>query len=254
MRTGKHIKNILFRSIGLFVFLILWELAPRLGWVREIFLSPPSVVITALIEMLLDGSLMPHIVASLLRIFRGLLLAASVGVIMGLLFGYFRRVNQTLDLLFQFFRQISAFALFPVFILFFGLGEVSKTAIIFWASLWPILLNTSAGVRDVEPVLIRSVKSMGASKMYTFLNVILPGATPQIFTGIRLGGSYCVMAVVAAEMIGATSGLGYLVLYSQQIFKVPQMYAAIVALALLGIALNGMLGLLERFFSSWRKL
>ena len=236
------------------VFLLLWEAAPRLGWVREMYLSPPSVVIGALVKMLFDGGLTPHIFASLLRIFRGLLLASSVGVVLGLLVGYFRQINQALDLLFQSFRQISAFALFPVFILFFGLGEVSKTAIIFWASLWPVLLNTSAGVRDVEPILIRSVKSMGATKIYTFINVILPGATPQIFTGIRLGGSYCVMAVVAAEMIGATSGLGYLILYSQQIFRIPQMYASIIALALLGIALNELLQLLEGLFSSWRKL
>lgn len=254
MSKGKMITNILFRSFGLFVFLLLWEAAPRFGWVRQMFLSPPSIVISTLVKMLFDGSLIPHIFISLLRIFRGLLLASAAGVVLGLLLGYFGRVNQALDLLFQTFRQISAFALFPVFILFFGLGEISKTAIIFWASLWPILLNTSAGVRSVEPILIRSVKSMGAAKTYTFLNVVLPGATPQIFTGIRLGGSYCVMAVVAAEMIGATSGLGYLILYSQQSFKVPQMYAGIIALALLGIALNGLLQLLERVFSSWRKL
>jgi len=147
---------------------------------------------------------------------------------------------------------MSAFALFPVFILLFGLGETSKTIIIFWASLWPVLLNTAAGVRNVDKVLVRSAVSMGASRPYIFLRIILPAAAPEIFTGIRLGGSYCVMAVVAAEMIGATSGLGYLVIYSEQIFNIADMYGGIVCLAILGLGLNGILQGIEKFFTSWK--
>jgi NitT/TauT family transport system permease protein len=238
----------------LFIFIILWEAAPRLGWVRAVYLSPPTEVIKVLVQIILNGELAPHALISLKRIFLGLFFAATIGVILGLFIGYFKRIEQALDLLFQSFRQMSAFALFPVFILFFGLGELPKVIIIFWASLWTVLLNTISGVRDVDPVLIRSAKSMGAAKSYIFLHIILPATTPQIFTGIRLGGSYCVMAVVAAEMIGATSGLGYLVVYSQQTFKVAQMYASIVALAILGIALNWILQSLENFFSSWRRM
>jgi NitT/TauT family transport system permease protein len=237
----------------LFAFIILWEAAPRLGWVRAIYLSPPTEVVKTLVRITLNGELIPHALISLQRIFLGLFFAGSIGVILGLFIGYFKRIEQALDLLFQSFRQMSAFALFPVFILFFGLGELPKVIIIFWASLWPVLLNTISGVRDVDPVLIRSAKSMGATKSYIFLHIILPATTPQIFTGIRLGGSYCVMAVVAAEMIGATSGLGYLVVYSQQTFKVAQMYASIIALAILGITLNWVLQSFENFFSSWRK-
>ena len=246
-------KNLLYRCTGLFAFIILWEAAPRLGWVRAIYLSPPTEVVKALVKIILNGELAPHALISLKRIFLGLFFAATVGVILGLFIGYFKRIEQSLDLLFQSFRQMSAFALFPVFILFFGLGELPKVIIIFWASLWPVLLNTISGVRDVDQVLIRSAKSMGATKSYIFLHIILPATTPQIFTGIRLGGSYCVMAVVAAEMIGATSGLGYLVVYSQQTFKVAQMYASIVALAILGITLNWVLQSFENFFSSWRR-
>jgi len=254
VKTKFHsLNNLLYRCTGLFVFIILWEAAPRLGWVRAIYLSPPTEVIRALVRIILNGELAPHAIISLKRIFLGLFFASTIGVILGLFIGYFKRIEQALDLLFQSFRQMSAFALFPVFILFFGLGELPKVIIIFWASLWPVLLNTISGVRDVDPVLIRSAKSMGATKSYIFLHVILPATTPQIFTGIRLGGSYCVMAVVAAEMIGATSGLGYLVVYSQQTFKVAQMYGSIVALAILGITLNWLLQSFENFFSSWRR-
>jgi NitT/TauT family transport system permease protein len=246
-------KSFLYRCTGLFAFIILWEAAPRLGWVRAIYLSPPTEVVKALVRIILNGELAPHAIISLKRIFLGLFFASTIGVILGLFIGYFKRIEQSLDLLFQSFRQMSAFALFPVFILFFGLGELPKVIIIFWASLWPVLLNTISGVRDVDQVLIRSARSMGATKSYIFLHVILPATTPQIFTGIRLGGSYCVMAVVAAEMIGATSGLGYLVVYSQQTFKVAQMYGSIVALAILGITLNWILQSFENFFSSWRR-
>lgn len=240
------------RGAGLLLFMILWETAPRLGWVRATYLAPPSSVFRALWLLAWRGELIRHFSISLQRVLLGLLVSAAVGIILGLFIGYFRRVDRMLNLLFQAFRQMSAFALFPVFILLFGLGELSKTIIIFWASLWPVLLNTSSGVKNVDPVLIRSAKSMGASRFFIFLQIILPAAAPEIFTGIRLGGSYCVMAVVAAEMIGAVSGLGYLVLYSEETFNVPEMYAGILGLALLGIGLNYILHSAERFFTSWK--
>jgi NitT/TauT family transport system permease protein len=250
--TGAKIQDLLSRCSGLLLFIILWEAAPRLGWVRASYLSPPSRVFRALYLLALRGELAKHFSVSLRRVLVGLLVSAVTGVALGLFIGYFRRIDRILNLLFQAFRQMSAFALFPVFILLFGLGELSKTIIIFWASLWPVLLNTSSGVKNVDAVLIRSAKSMGASRLFIFLQIILPAAAPEIFTGIRLGGSYCVMAVVAAEMIGAVSGLGYLVLYSEETFNVPEMYAGIVGLAILGIALNYALHSAEKFFTSWK--
>jgi NitT/TauT family transport system permease protein len=245
-------KKWLFRSSGLIIFLILWEAAPRLGWVDRVYLQPFSEDFMALIKLVLNGKLFPHLFASLQRIGFGLLLATAIGISLGLLVGYFQRINEALDVLFQLFRQVSAFALFPVFILFFGFSEVSKVGIILWASLWPVLLNTSAGVHDVDSVLIRSVKSMGANKIYIFFRVILPATLPQIFTGIRLSGSYCVMAVVVAEMIGAKRGLGYLVFNSRESFLYPDMYAGIITLAIVGVALNFILVAIEKRFTSWR--
>ena len=247
------IKDIFIRSIGLIVFLILWEAAPRLGWLRATYIAPPSRVFYALHLLALRGDLTRHTLISLQRVALGLLVSSAVGVALGLFIGYFKSIDKILSLLLQSFRQMSAFALFPVFILLFGLGELSKTIIIFWASLWPVLLNTCSGVKNVDPVLIRSTKSMGASKLFIFIKVILPAAAPEIFTGIRLGGSYCVMAVVAAEMIGASSGLGYLVLYSEETFNVPEMYGGIVALAIMGIGLNWALQAAEKFFTSWKE-
>lgn len=241
------------RFLGLAVFLLLWEAAPRLGWVETTYLSPPSAVLETLISMTATGELVEHFLWSLQRVLIGLAISTVVGVFLGLFIGYFHSVEIYLDLLFQFFRQMSAFALFPVFILFFGLGELSKDIIIFWASLWPVLLNTINGVKNVDHLLIDSARSMGASEGFIFRKIILPAAAPDIFTGIRLGASYCVMAVVAAEMIGATAGLGYLVMYSQETFHVSAMYGSIVALAILGVGLNYILYIVQKRLISWKR-
>lgn len=245
--------NMFVHSIGLLLFLLLWEAAPRLGWASSTYLSPPTMVLKSLYLLMLSGELFKHFFISLQRVLLGLALSVAAGVLFGIFIGYFKNIERYLDLLFQSFRQMSAFALFPVFILLFGLGELSKTIIIFWASLWPVLLNTSAGVKHVDKVLVRSAQSMGASRFFIFRNIILPAASPEIFTGIRLGGSYCVMAVVAAEMIGATAGLGYLILYSQETFNIPAMYAGIISLAILGLGLNFALHSIERIFTCWKQ-
>ncbi|PLT47423.1 ABC transporter permease [Paenibacillus sp. FSL W8-1187] len=245
--------RIVERSAAIVAFLVLWELLPRLGVISEAYLSPFSVVAATVWELLSSGAAWEHGSASLSRSLSGLLLAAAGGIALGLLIGWFRRVEALLDPLLQLFRQISAFALLPVFILFLGIGEASKTAIILWASFWPILLNTVGGVRSADKLLIDSARSMGASQAYLFFRVILPSAAPSIFTGIRLGGANCITALVAAEMIGASAGLGFYTLNSQEIFQIPDMYAGILLLAAMGLLLNYVLAWVERRFTRWRR-
>jgi len=229
------------RGLGLVLFLALWELLPRAGIVSDAYLSPPSAVVAS-IAQLADKNLL-----------WGLLLAIGAGVLLGLTMGAVRRLERLLDPVLQLFRQTSAFALFPVFILFLGIGELSKVAIIFWASFWPVLLSTISGVKQVDRLLINSALSMGATRTFIFFKVVLPAASPSIFTGVRLAGAYCITALVAAEMIGAHSGLGFLTLNSQETFQIPTMYAGILMLAMLGLLLNYLLALLERRLLRWRK-
>ena len=236
----------------LLLFFALWEFLPRAGIVSAAFLSPPSDVFAAIVKLVQTGQLNKHIIASLQRSLAGLTLAVFTGVGLGLLMGVWRRFEAFVDPLLQLFRQVSALALFPVFLLFFGIGEVSKIAIIFWAAFWPVLLNTISGVKQVEKLLIHSALSMGATRSFIFFKVILPAAAPSIFTGIRLAGAYSITALVAAEMIGSHAGLGFLTLNSQEIFQIPSMYAGIVLLALLGLALNYVLALLEKRLTRWR--
>lgn len=240
-------------SLGLVLFLLLWELLPRTGIVSDAYLSPPSAVLASIWDLVEKGQLWKHIAASLQRSLWGLLLAISAGVLLGLVMGAVRPLERLLDPVLQLFRQTSAFALFPVFILFLGIGELSKVAIIFWASFWPVLLSTIGGVKQVDRLLINSALSMGATRTFIFFKVVLPAALPSIFTGVRLAGAYCITALVAAEMIGAHSGLGFLTLNSQETFQIPTMYAGIFLLAVLGLLLNYLLALLEHRLLRWRR-
>ena len=241
------------RGIGIVIFLALWEALPRLGIVSDAYLSPPSAVVASIAQLVDTGPLWKHLAASLQRSLWGLLLASFFGVVLGLLIGSSKRLAAILDPVLQLFRQTSAFALFPVFILFLGIGELSKVAIIFWASFWPVLLSTVSGVKQVDRLLVNSALSMGASQRFIFFKVVLPASLPSIFTGVRLAGAYSITALVAAEMIGAHSGLGFLTLNSQETFQIPTMYAGILLLAVLGLLLNYLLALLERRLLRWRK-
>jgi NitT/TauT family transport system permease protein len=241
-------------KILIFILLALWQILPDIGVLRRAYLSTPVEVAGSIVSLAVNGQLQIHLWISLKRILSGLGIALAIGIPTGLFIGRIKWVEHLLDSILQLSRQVSALALFPVFILFLGIGETSKMAIIFWASLWPILINTISGAKNVEPIYIKSVLSMGANRKMVFTKVILPASVPAILTGIRLGCAYAVMVLVAAEMIGANSGLGFLVTNSQETFMIPQMYGAIVLLALLGIALNYILTRIERGLTGWREV
>ncbi|WP_445287752.1 ABC transporter permease [Variovorax atrisoli] len=253
LKLARSLGRVAERGIGIVLFLALWEALPRLGIVSDAYLSPPSAVLASIVQLLENGQLWKHVAASLQRSLWGLVLASVAGVMLGLLVGGFRRLAAIVDPVLQLFRQTSAFALFPVFILFLGIGELSKVAIIFWASFWPVLLSTVGGVKQVDRLLVNSALSMGASRRFVFFKVVLPASLPSIFTGVRLAGAYSITALVAAEMIGAHSGLGFLTLNSQETFQIPTMYAGILLLATLGLLLNYLLALLERRLLRWRR-
>src|SRR5262249_54777651 len=136
--------------------------------------------------------------------------------------------------------------------LLLGIGETSKISIIVYACVWPILLNTVSAVRSVDPILIRSAEPMSLSPLRLFQKVVLPASLPTVFTGVRLAGSASILVLIAAEMVGAKAGLGYLVNASQQNFAIPDMYAAIIAVSVLGLAFNQLLVALERRLTRWR--
>ncbi len=241
------------KSIALVIFIVLWEILPAVGLINPTFLAPPSEVFSALLNLISTGELWKHTSISLKRAFTGFGLAVLTMIPLGFLMGWYRGFEEISDGLVQAMRQISSLSLFPVFLLFFGIGEISKIAVIYWGTQWPILLNTISGVKGVDPLLIKSARSMGSNDMSIFRKVVLPSSLPSIIVGLRLGATHAILVLVAAEMIGATSGLGYSIKNWEFNFMIPEMYAAVVTLALLGLITNYSLIYLERRTIKWKE-
>ncbi len=250
--AGRVVWRILKPSLAIGVFLALWELAPRLGLVDEIFLPPFSTVLRAGVELIRSGQMWEHVSTSLARSIAGFALALITAIPVGVVIAWYRPVAEFLSPVLELFRNTAALALLPVFILILGIGETSKVALVVYASFFPILLNTITGVRTVDPLLIKSAVSLGFSPLRLFQKVVLPAAVPAIFTGLRMAASASILVLIAAEMVGARAGLGYLITAAQQNFAIPDMYAGIVAISLVGLAFNGVLVTIERRLSRWR--
>lgn len=240
------------KSAAIVALLLVWELASRFGLVDRTFLPPFSEVAQAWWDLVASGQLADNARASLVRSFSGFGIAVAVSVPLGLLIGWYRPVADLLNPLLQVFLNTAALALLPVFVLLLGIGETSKISIVVYACAWPILFNTISAVRTVDPALLRLAKSMDLSAPRLFQKVILPASVPTIFTGIRLAGAVSIVVLVAAEMIGAKAGLGYLINASQYNFAIPQMYAGIVTISVIGVAFNQLLVAVEKRLSSWR--
>jgi NitT/TauT family transport system permease protein len=232
--------------------LVAWEVAPRLELADPAFLPPVSDVLAAGWELALNGQLYEHVNASLFRIISGFAIAVVMFVPLGLAIGWYARLGAVLNQLTEVFRNTAPLALLPVFILLLGIGEVSKVAMVIYSCAWPLLLNTIAAVRQVDPMLIKSARTMGASQLQLFGKVILPASLPMIFVGVRLASAAAMLVLVASEMVGAKAGLGYLIIYAQYSFLIPQMYFGILAITALGVACNHALVSLERHFTRWR--
>jgi NitT/TauT family transport system permease protein len=239
-------------AVAIVAFFALWEVAPRVGLVDDVFLPPLTTVLSAFRELVVGGQLAQHLGASLTRALTGFAIALVLAVPLGVAIGWYKPVAETLNPILEIFRNTAALALLPVFILILGIGETSKIALVVYASTFPILLNTISGVRTVDPLLVKSARSLGLPAYRLFQKVILPAAAPTIFTGIRMAAASSILVLIAAEMVGAKAGLGYLITASQLNFQIPNMYAGIIAISIVGLVFNGILVTVERRLSRWR--
>lgn len=255
LRRGVRATQSALRRYGLQAgFLVVWQIGSTQGWINPTVFPPLDAILSALWQGLTSGALLDDIAISLQR--SGIAFAAAVGLAipLGLFMGQIRAVEQALDPILQFFRQTSALALYPVFILLLGLGEASKVFVIFWATLFPILLATIGGVKEVDRKLIEMAATFGASRTTIFRRVVLPASVPSIFVGLRLSATTALLLLIAAEMIGANKGLGFQVMNAQYNFQIPQMFAAILLLAALGLTANALLVTLQRRLCRWADL
>jgi len=243
----------LYGSCGLSFFVFLWWFANSTGLLNPRFLSPPQTVLeTLVVGVLPGGDIWPEIWPSLRRGLGGFAIALGLGISGGIVVGSFTVIEKLLAPILLFFRNLSILALFPVFLLFFGIGEQSKIAIVTWGAFWPIFITTINAVKGVERILINAARTLGAGRSYIFLNVVLPAAFPNIFPGIRLAATYAFTALVAAEYLGASEGLGIFIRASEERFEIASMYAGIVVLGLIGVSINLLLTKVEQRLTGWQ--
>jgi len=236
------------------IVLAAWEAAARSGlWSRLVF---PSLVNIGrefgLFFARVDA--WEQIWTSLYRAFGGFGLAAGVGVMLGMIMGRSRIVAEMLDPLFSGTYAVPKLALFPIFIFVFGIGSLSKVALIFLECLYPIVIMTYHGARSVNPVWLWSAENMGATRWQILRRVVVPATTPYIFAGFRVAVPVAMIVVVITEMISSADGLGYLVVYSLSSLKTDRMLAVVVVIALIGYALDKLLVLARNRLIYWEKL
>lgn len=234
-----------------FVFLVGWDLAVRFSGTK--LFPTPLEVLLGIGELVRKGLLLKYVAASLFRVTWGFLLAVLVGVPFGLVLGWFRPARQAFNPMIQIFRPISPIAWIPVAIIWFGITDLAPIFLIFLASVFPIAVSAMAAVRNVQPVYLRAAENFGLSRWQLFRRVIFPATLPQIITGLRITLGIAWLVVVAAEMIAANSGLGYLIIDARNAGKrYDLVVAGMVLIGVIGFLLDVLMRQVERFPSvSW---
>jgi ABC-type nitrate/sulfonate/bicarbonate transport system permease component len=233
--------------------LVLWELSVRLNWVVTPTWPAVSTVFMTFWQSCLDGTYAEVFGSSLRRLLIGYVLATVFAIGFGLAMGVWRRMYLLFEPLIELLRPIPSPAYLPMAILFLGIDDGMKVFMVAFASFFPILLNTVAGVRSVDPVLVDTGRTFGLRRAQIIVRIVLPAAAGYILTGMRISLAIALIVTVIAEMVAGNSGIGFYILNAQRSFLVPEMYAGVIALALLGFGLNKGFVALERMALKWHE-
>ncbi len=236
--SDRHYRERLKNIIGPSLVLLLWWWGSKRGLWSSFVVPSPGEAAEALRSMAMDGTLALHALSSLKRILAGFLIALASGIPLGVLSGLFPVFNRQLSSTTGILNYVPPLALFPLMMLWFGIGEASKVGIISLASFFPIYLNCKEGVRSVNPDLVDAARSCGASPWRVFLNVVFPCSIPGIVTGMRLGLSYGWRSLAGAELVASTSGLGFLVHKAEVYSRSDVMIATLIAMGMMGALLD----------------
>ncbi|QXH36009.1 taurine ABC transporter permease TauC [Pseudomonas muyukensis] len=255
VKTRQPLSTRWISALTLAALLLAWWLVTAAGWIEPLFLPSPADILakgwTLLTQGYMDASLWQHLGASLGRIGLALLGATLTAIPVGLAIGYNRVARGILDPLIEFYRPIPPLAYLPLIVIWCGIGELSKVLLIYLAIFAPIAIATATGVRTVDPAKLRAAQSLGASKAQLIRHVILPSALPDILTGIRIGLGVGWSTLVAAELIAATSGLGFMVQSAAQFLVTDVVVLGILLIALIAFALEMGLRALQRKLVPW---
>jgi ABC-type nitrate/sulfonate/bicarbonate transport system permease component len=243
---------LVLRFSGLTVFIAAWEIASRVGWLDPLFASSPSLIIEKLVDMIADGSIWPHVLASANIAALGFGLSVLVGVPLGLAMGRSKTIRAVLDPFTTALNASPQVAFLPLLIIWLGIGLSSKVALVFLGSFIIMVVNTETGVAQVDRRLVETARSFMANERQILMKIVLPAALPYIIAGMRLGIGRALVMVVVAEIYAATKGLGYLIFQAGGLYDTAQVFVGVVILAAAGVLLNAFLRWLEKRLAPWQ--
>jgi sulfonate transport system permease protein len=230
---------------------VLWEASSRLGLVASQVLPPPSSVLETALGMAKSGDLFIHLGVSLLRALAGFAIGGAIGIVLGVLVGFSPLAQALLDRSVQMVRAVPFLAMLPLVIVWFGVGEVAKIFLVALAVLFPIYINTMLGIRQIDPKLMELSKVIGLDRHATIRRIILPGAMPSILTGVRYALAHAWLALVIAETLATTRGIGFLAMDAREFLQTNVILLTIVIYAIIGVVADALVRLLEARYLSW---
>ena len=246
--SASSVVLVYLRSMG--AFALVWYAAAK--WIgNPVLLPDPIQVVQALYSLLLSGDVVSNAASSLRRLAVSFVAACATGIALGLLMGMNRVVFSLFDPLIELLRPISGIAWIPLGMFFLGVGEALPTAIMFYGAFFPIVINTIVGVRSVDAKLVQAAEVLGVDRWSIVANVILPASLPNILVGLRLGAGAAWTAMVAAELIGAPSGLGFAVEWYRQLLMTPSVLAFVFLIGLFGYLLDRLLRAVQAVLTPW---
>ncbi|UGV28899.1 ABC transporter permease subunit [Rhodopseudomonas boonkerdii] len=242
---------VLLSWIAPFLLIVVWEALAQAGWLSPQVLPAPSKVLRTAWKLTLSGALLADLGVSLLRAGTGFIVGGSVGFILGTLVGFSRIAEALIDRSVQMIRAIPFLAVVPLVIVWFGVGEGQKVFLVSLGVAFPIYINTTLGIRQIDPKLLELGRVQGLSTWQMIRRIILPGALPSILTGVRYSLATAWLALVVAETVGAQSGLGFLAMDAREFLRTDVIVLTIVIYALIGVAADSIARLLERSLLAW---
>ncbi|RKN07382.1 ABC transporter permease [Streptomyces radicis] len=240
------------RAVGPLVLVTLWWAASATGVLTPDVLASPGAVAGAVVELWGDGQLPEALATSLTRSGTGLLIGLTAGLTLGVITGFTRLGDELLDSSLQILRTIPFLALVPLFMVWFGINEIAKILLIAVATTFPMYVSTSSGVRSVDPKLVEAMRSFGMGRLALVREVVLPGALPSLLAGLRLSMTLSVIALIAAEEINTTAGIGYLMVQAGNFARTDILAVCILVYGLLGLCADVIVRVLERLLMPWR--
>lgn len=215
------------------------------------YFPPLSQILSTLVDEWFGPRLADDVLPSLLRLAAGFAIAAAFAIVLGVLIGTYKGLRDLLEPVLEFFRAIPPPVLVPIFILVFGIDDTMKVVVIAFGCMWPILLNTAEGVRAVDSVLSDTARTYRIDGAARLRHLVLPGASPQIFAGLRQGLSVAIILMVISELFAATNGLGFAIVQFQRSFAIPEMWGGMIVLGVLGVILSVLFRIVENRRLAW---